>query len=760
MLTINEQLFLVDGKESRLTVEPDSIVWRSAAAAVTGTANNDKSSSLSSSSATKHDTSKQLQSTKVESAANRLSFAQIIGTNHQEFVSPNKEKERKKKDKKLKLYYAKDNESRSSSQLLKIKSLTIESIQSSSSSSPSKSSPTKINELTTNLTGANEESKSATATTKISAQQKGDSEAHEVRDSSEPPSCYASEGSTSRLSSLSACSSPVQTSAPEPQSFAECRPLSSSGPNSTSPVVPPLDELCRLIEERLEGERLRSNRPRRLLIFVNPYGGKGKAVRVYKSKVRRLFALANVETKLVITKHANHARDTIEDPMFNVEHFDAIICIGGDGMFSELMNGLLFRYNRDKISAAAQVIVQHQQQHSISADQQQQQHGSLTPVVQGSPKLDSNQTSSGSSSSSSQSSDSDRDQLRRTSFDLDNLRAALGGIGHPLISPPIPIGVIGAGSTDANSFGLIGTNDVVTATLNIILGKQIHIDICSVHTIEEDRLLRFVSTFVAYGYFGDVARESEKLRWLGPSRYDVTGVNSLIKNRAYQGKVRILLSKEDGSPRDIKRCHTNCDLCRQLKDSPLDSDLKFLERRGSFVGVNAAVTACRCPQTKKGFSPNNHLANGCLDLILVRPCSRLQYLQYLLRTGWTKKSAFDLKYVEAYRCRQFEFLSQHDSSSTRDSLSSARPLGLSSNASSSSSSAISSSSTSNSSSLESKNGPSSSTSSQAKMDAERRQSSSWNVDGEILDAASIRVKVNNRLLRVFGTGEPYIGHMH
>lgn len=489
-------------------------------------------------------------------------------------------------------------------------------------------------------------------------------------------------------------------------------------PSDDAALPSSLTTLSHIIETQLETER--QKRPNKLLIFVNPFGGKGRASHLFETQVRRLLELAAIETTVVMTKYANHARDTVEDPQFNVEQFDGIVCVGGDGMFAELMNGLLFRYNRDKI---------------LKAELQTANY--------------SNDNCSSPTSGDSAINDADRkDETTRESSDNQDLnckiaalRDALGGIGRQFVSPPVPIGVIGAGSTDANSFGLIGTNDVITATLNIILSNQVKIDVCSIHSFQEDRLLRFVSTFVAYGYFGDVIRESEKLRWLGPSRYDVTGLNNLIKNRAYKGSVNILTSIQDGSPNDPERCHSNCARCESSKVSrqrsliePTDGrHLRWLEKRGPFIGVNAAVTACRCPQTRKGFSPGNHLANGCVDLILVRPCSRIQYVQYLLRTGWTKKSAFDLKYVEAYRCRQFEFVAQLDK----------EKIICSSEPSSAASTASSSASKSNS--LDSKE-----SSGRSKYDS----FSSWNVDGEIFEEQSIRVKVNNQLLRVFGTGEP------
>ena len=42
-------------------------------------------------------------------------------------------------------------------------------------------------------------------------------------------------------------------------------------------------------------------------------------------------------------------------------------------------------------------------------------------------------------------------------------------------------------------------------------------------------------TMVSYGYFGDLMRHSERLRWLGKYRYDVSGVRTFLAHRSYHG---------------------------------------------------------------------------------------------------------------------------------------------------------------------------------------------------------------------------------
>lgn len=41
--------------------------------------------------------------------------------------------------------------------------------------------------------------------------------------------------------------------------------------------------------------------------------------------------------------------------------------------------------------------------------------------------------------------------------------------------------------------------------------------------------------------------------------------------------------------------------------------------------------SCACPRSPKGLSPAAHLADGTTDLILVRKCSRFDFLRHLLR---------------------------------------------------------------------------------------------------------------------------------
>ena len=88
-------------------------------------------------------------------------------------------------------------------------------------------------------------------------------------------------------------------------------------------------------------EKSSVSRPKSLLVFINPFGGKGQALKIFNTTVAPLGRAAGVKYKVIVTERANHARDMLRsDPL---EGIDGVVCVGGDGMFSELFNGLLLR---------------------------------------------------------------------------------------------------------------------------------------------------------------------------------------------------------------------------------------------------------------------------------------------------------------------------------------------------------------------------------------------------------------------------------
>ena len=87
------------------------------------------------------------------------------------------------------------------------------------------------------------------------------------------------------------------------------------------------------------------DRPKKLLIFVNPFGGSGQGKTIFYSQVAPLLRLSGVKFDVVITERANHAKEMLQKCC--LEGLDGVVCVGGDGMFSEIFTGMLLRTEKE-----------------------------------------------------------------------------------------------------------------------------------------------------------------------------------------------------------------------------------------------------------------------------------------------------------------------------------------------------------------------------------------------------------------------------
>ena len=71
----------------------------------------------------------------------------------------------------------------------------------------------------------------------------------------------------------------------------------------------------------------------------------GRAAFVFEKKVLPIFKQANITVNSIYTERANHARDYVINEDLN--DYDGLVCVGGDGMFAELCHGLLLRTSRE-----------------------------------------------------------------------------------------------------------------------------------------------------------------------------------------------------------------------------------------------------------------------------------------------------------------------------------------------------------------------------------------------------------------------------
>ncbi|XP_028788685.1 sphingosine kinase 1-like isoform X1 [Neltuma alba] len=86
-------------------------------------------------------------------------------------------------------------------------------------------------------------------------------------------------------------------------------------------------------------------RPKRLFIFLNPYGGKKAATKIFLHQVKPILDDAEIQITLQETKYQLHALEVVRT--LDISNYDGIVCVSGDGILVEVVNGLLEREDWD-----------------------------------------------------------------------------------------------------------------------------------------------------------------------------------------------------------------------------------------------------------------------------------------------------------------------------------------------------------------------------------------------------------------------------
>ncbi|KAK1305409.1 Sphingosine kinase 1 [Acorus calamus] len=424
-------------------------------------------------------------------------------------------------------------------------------------------------------------------------------------------------------------------------------------------------------------------RPKNLMVFVHPLSGNGRGRKIWDS-VAPLFARARVRTKVTVTQRAGHAFDVVASiPDKELSSFDGIVVVGGDGFFNEILNGLLLSRHVAPYPPVPGELIK-------NADQCTGERGF---------------NKSNNNGASGPSCEKEEHSPLISSVES-NFRMEAGSCNpdkNPAFSFPndwFRIGIIPAGSTDSIVMSTTGSRDPITSALHIILGKRKHMDIAQVVRWKtsassiEAPLVRYAASFTGYGFYGDVIKESEKYRWMGPKRYDYAGTKVFLKHRSYEAEVAFLdVKTEDTStgrgpvvnetqptlvPAESPKkaiCRKICDVCCEVTKStdmsashaPTNNginvgNLKWLRSKGRYLSVGAAIISCRNERAPDGLVADAHLTDGFMHLILIKECPRAFYLWHL--TQLAKKGADPLKFefVEHYKTTAFTFVASSDES--------------------------------------------------------------------------------------------------
>ncbi|CAF1010634.1 unnamed protein product [Rotaria magnacalcarata] len=361
-------------------------------------------------------------------------------------------------------------------------------------------------------------------------------------------------------------------------------------------------------------------RPHRLLAFVNPLSGKGRAQSIYLKKVLPIFQEANIIVDTIYTERANHAQEYVINEI--IDDYDGLICVGGDGMFAELCHGLLLRTARDEQinidNPRVDIIRPNLRIGIIPA-------GSTDAVVFGTTGLNDPITSAlqiivGESLLIDITTVHNENGFVRFMATM----LAYGFFGD-IIHQSDNWRCLGPLRYDLAGFCQFLRHTSYHSELTIALSTNDQLEICDPQEMKSTKIENEPSSIVS---------DCQQLITNSPLS-EVNPMNKLM------------------TP-NLSFCRRNCDRCAEQNeiDSHKNNVPLQVKLDGRYTTINCLNMPCRCAKSKYGMSPFVHLGDGTFDLILVKRSWRTSFLRFLWQVANDGRSIEDLPNVEKYRVRE------------------------------------------------------------------------------------------------------------
>ncbi|KAL5569854.1 hypothetical protein UlMin_026429 [Ulmus minor] len=436
-------------------------------------------------------------------------------------------------------------------------------------------------------------------------------------------------------------------------------------------------QTCQMWVDRINASLNREvGRPKNLMVFIHPRSGKGNGCKIWET-VAPIFSRAKVKTKVIVTQKAGQAFDvmaSISNKELNL--YDGVITVGGDGFFNEILNGLLKSRHKAPYPPAPSDFIQSEGYNdSFSVNgvnetvaENSSQNEDQSPLLS-SPRHNGLGVSNSKSEDASCSTDQDQE--------------------FPIPNERFRFGIIPAGSTDAVVMCTTGARDPITSALHIVLGRRVCLDLAQVvrwkitSASKVEPCVRYAASFAGYGFYGDVITESEKLRWMGPKRYDYAGTKVFLRHRSYQAEIAYLEVKSEernstsescsSSTSGRVVCRVNCNVCStkqvhgqkgscQLTPYSRPGETRWQKSKGRYISVGAAVISNRNERAPDGLVADAHLSDGFLHLILIKECPHAFYLWHLTQLARKGGNPLNYKFVEHHKTTAFTFTSSGNES--------------------------------------------------------------------------------------------------
>lgn len=335
-----------------------------------------------------------------------------------------------------------------------------------------------------------------------------------------------------------------------------------------------------------------------MLLFVNPYGGKQDALNLYEKYAKPIFQLANVDVSVIITQRPNQIFDLVLQQ--HLDHYDGIVSAGGDGTFSELFNGLIYR----------EVLNNHSNEPAkIDVNNVPKLTKPLGIIPAGSTDT--------------------------IAYCLHGTTDLTTCVIHIVLGQTTGLDL----SSVSNDKGIIKFYASVMSYG--YLGDLLY----------ESENLRWLGP-KRYDYSGF----KKILRNRG---YDV----ELLLHQESENSIDSDVIPSCDEKNKLK-CYENCSVCSEsdAQAKPSLEGGKVKRVSGKFFMVNGVNISCACRRSPSGFSPYSHIGDGFLNVIIVRHGSLWTNLKLLMTLSRANGNIENLPFVEFYRTRKFRIKALSSSS--------------------------------------------------------------------------------------------------
>ncbi|XP_061391572.1 ceramide kinase [Musca vetustissima] len=484
-------------------------------------------------------------------------------------------------------------------------------------------------------------------------------------------------------------------------------------------------------------QNLRQKRAKRLLVFINPYGGRKMGLQIYERSCKSTFQLAGIDASCIITQRANQIRDILMS--HDLTPFDAVCCVGGDGTVAEMINGLIMRSMQD-----AGVCLRR-------------------PENIPKPSLPVGIIPAGSTDTVAYSLHGTSDPQtaaihlvlgRKRGLDVCSIRNTDGIIRF--FASTMGYGYLGDVAAKSEKYRWMGTkryeytgvksfllNRGYEAEVKILLSEDdvdsgegegvtpqiicnVNCETCKLDTSDDLDMDRPSSSKTSL--HSDLKKHSQHFD--GNNYCDTQDSNNTNQKNTIVNSSDVTLALEERANSPSSSSLSNSDNMQQYEFPSNEAQTrvrapKWRIIRGEFFMVTTTNITCACSRSPNGMSKYCHLGDGHLDVILVRKSNMFNNLRFAINTMARNGDIRNLPFVEIYRTKQFIFnakpnMSPQDYNSIRGSC---QPIADSY--------------------------------AEAETNFPNKIFSSWNCDGEVITDLEITLTSHRQLIDVFMRG-PYI----